>query len=88
MPEARIVADGRKRILESKRYAELRRQVIRRVHAQYEPRLRKAGPMKRFLLGMKRWLEIRRELDKLAPKRGCRETGTDTELRLPPRPAN
>ena len=85
MTSDKIIADGRRRVVESKAYSELRRKVIGRIHEQYEPRLRTAGPIKRLALRVKRWLEIRREFDKLAPERGCylSEAHGENRVRVP-----
>lgn len=71
MATNRIVAFGRTKILRSREYARRRREMIARVHREYQPRLRVAGPLERLRLKLRRWRELRRRLDSLAPVRGC-----------------
>jgi hypothetical protein len=66
-----IVAFGRTNILRSREYARRRREMIAKVHREYQPRLRVAGPLERLRLKVMRWRKLRRQLDRLAPVRGC-----------------
>ena len=68
MPGERFIADGRRRLEESRTYRLARARAIAAVRARYAEPLGKAGVLQRLLLRLRMQLEISRELAKLTPR--------------------
>ena len=65
-----IVADGRQRLRDTSWHRSEQRKVREAVAREYEPELATAGPLRRAVVRVRMWREIRQETEALAPERG------------------
>ncbi len=62
-----FVADGYQRLVSSDEYQAAAAAAKKRVHAQFDPQIAAAGPLRRLRLYYLRHRELSRELERLAP---------------------
>jgi len=62
-----FVADGQQRLRQTSGYKQAVADIEREVHAQFAERLKRVGPISRFVLFFCRRREVARRVSKLAP---------------------
>jgi len=68
---SRIVVDGLGRMKRNPEYRLKKEELVRAIRQKYAREISLASWPKRMIIYFRRWREIQREVDKLAPKGGC-----------------